>query len=672
MKEYAPGRVSRRYGLSHAYERHWLCANMDAAPIQPLPLDSLVEAQPLGVWRIDGDRGPIPIPVFRPHTFQVQPTPPNILDTSNARLRWRSQIIARTPGLVLEPPQGSPWTRFVVDARFHTHQSLSPVELRRMALGSEAGLRFKDGSSANKRFDFEKDGRGAALGFSLSVDAFCVRLRFPEALWSDLGDESDPRYRAVRTARFHDQARSGPHLSMVDNPFARPWLAHLLLAALSNEAIAKDVSLEAAAEYLANGRADLTLEQTLDMLFQSAVVDDTDRHPNQQDKLRQDLAHLVADPAVRAGLFRLAAILWTPITADWEPWLRDRFTATVGAAAHQALLNLCPELDGDSLVVDLYAGPREPDDQLAGQPSTEVWISELAPGGNGHIEEALRQYAEDPRRYFGLMTAALRDNDFALSDYQLQRFLEIVVEDAADGDLAEATADLRQALGAEATHQRLTALRQTLAAAGFVTFHSFMVALANRVLRPGSTPESDAFFLGAIREWSEQETRLGVELDARVIAYRLSRRTDIDAALNFAGIDTPTVNPDQWRMGVVYGLLWPRGAEVRQSGLQLYSPFVDLPAPEPLLLRRYLEAGHAPIDLQDEEWRTQCLARLAETGAATLVCPVQELERLAGAFNFLATNPVQTGYLSVFARVQAVRRMQDQHLVEVDIPEALQ
>ena len=115
----------------------------------------------------------------------------------------------------------------------------------------------------------------------------------PEAIWSDLGDESGPRHRALRTARFHDEANAGPHLSIVDNPFARAWLAHLLLAALSNEAIAKNVSLEAAAENLANGRADLTLEQTLDILFQSAVVDDADGHANQQDKLRQDLAHLL-------------------------------------------------------------------------------------------------------------------------------------------------------------------------------------------------------------------------------------------------------------------------------------------------------------------------------------------------------------------------------------------
>ncbi len=672
MREYAPGRVSRRYGLSHAHERHWLCTNLDVAPIQAVPLEGLVDTQALGNWRIDGDRGPIAIPIFRPRALQVQQTPSNILDTSNAHLRWRTQIIGRAPGLVLEAPQGSPWTSLMVDVRFHTHQGLSPVEVRRMALGSEASLRFRDGSSATKRFDFEKNGAATALGFSLSVDAFCLRLRFPESLWANLGDETGARYRALRTVRFHDLARMGPQLAMVDNPFARAWLAHLLLAALSNEAIAKAIPLETAAESLAQDRGDLTLEQTLDILFQSAVVDDADGQTNRQDKLRQDLTHLIADPAVKAGLFELAAILWTPISADWEPWLRDRFTATVGAAAHQALLNLCPELDADSLVVDLYAGVREADDQLAGEASAEVWISELAPGGNGHIEEALRQYAEDPRRYFSLMTAALRDNDFALSDYQLQRFLQTVVETAPSSELAEATAELRRSEGVEATHRSLMALRHTLAAEGFVTFHSFMVALANRVLRPGSTFESDAFFLSAIREWSAQEARLGVELDARVIAYRLSRRADIDAALNFAGIDTPTINPDQWRMGVVYGLLWPRGAQVRQSGLQLYSPFVDLPPPEPLLLRPYLEAGHRPIDLGDAEWRAQCLARLAETGAVTLVCPVKEVERVAGAFNFLATNPVQTGYLSVFARVHAMRRVQDQHLVEVDIPEALQ
>lgn len=672
MREFAPGRVSRRYGISHAFERHWICPTLDLNRAQTVDLDAFVRGEPLGDWQIHSPTGLVRLPVFRPREIAVQQPPGTIVDTSNARLRWRTQIVARDQGLVLDPPNGSPWTRYVQDIRFYTHQNMSPVETRRMAVGSDAGIRFRDGTSYNKEFSFERGGASAALGFSLGVDAMCIRLRFPDALWSDLGDEASERYRAVRTARFHHQAVNGPFLQSVDNPFAREWLAHLLLAAVSNEAIAKSITLEEAATNLADDRADLSLDQTLNILFQSPVVDDANGQGNAQDKLRQDLAAFLADPQVRISLFSLAAILWTPITAHWESWLQDRFAATAGAAALNAILSLCPEIDGDGLVVDIDAGPREPDDVLAGAPSSEIWISELSPGGNGQIEEALRQYAEDPRRFFSLMTSALRDNDFALSDYQLRRFLETVVEGDPNGEISLATQAFRDAYGAEESHRTFSALRGSLAEDGFVTFHAFMVALANRVLRPGSSFESDAFFLDAVRQWSAQEVRLGVELDARVIAYRLARRSDIDTALGFAGIDTPTVNPDQWRFGVIYGLLWPRGAQIRQAGLRLYSTYADLPLPEPLLVSAYLEEGSDPIDVRDGDWQTRCLERLAEIGSATLTCPMQSAAHLANAFSFLATNPVQSAYLSVFARVQAVRRVAQFYEVDVDVAEALQ
>lgn len=672
MREFAAGRVSRRFGLSHGRERHWLCPQPDQNRAQKFALDSYVQADLLGDWLIQSFEGPRRVPVYRPRVVAVQSPPPNIVDTSNARLRWRTQIVARQSGLVLEPPQGSHWARHIADVRFHMHQGLSPVEVRRMALVSDATINFQDGTALVKEFSFEMGEAPAALGFSLAVDAMSIRLRFPEAMWSDLGDESNIRYRAIRTARFHDQALRGDYLEMVDNPFAREWLAHLLLASLSNEAIANSISLQAAAANLARGTAELSLQQTLNILFQSAVVDDINAQVNVQDRLRQDLAALLADPKVNAGLFDLAAILWTPIAADWEPWLRERFTATVGAAAFSAILSLCPEIDGDALVVDIDAGPREEDDVFAGEPGAEVWISELAPGGNGHIEEALRQYAENPRRFFNLMTAALRDGDFSLSDFQLRRYLETVVENDTDGGVSLAAQAFRSAYGADESYRAFSALRQSLAEEGFATFHAFIVALANRVLRPGSSSESDAFFLGAIRQWDAQEQRLGVELDARVIAYRLARRGDIDAALAFAGIDAPTINPDQWRFGVIYGLLWPRGAQIRQSGLRLYSPFVDLPLPEPLLLRTYLEEGLYAIDVDEAGWKERCLERLADFGSVTLSCPMASSLRLAEALSFIATNPVQANYLSVFARVQAVRRMADSLQVDLDVAEALQ
>ncbi len=672
LREFAPGRVSRRYGISHAFERHWMYPGPDQNHEQMVPLEQFARLDRLGDWQISIAGSVRQVPVFRPRRLEVQRPPDAVADTSNAQLRWQSQLVAREPGLVFEPPRGSPWTPLIEDVRFYSHEGLSPIEVRRMALGSDASIRFRDGRSQSKKFIFQAGDEAAALGFSLSVDAMCIRLRFPEVLWSNFGDEADPRYRAVRTARFHHQAVHGSFLSTVDNPFARDWLAHLLLAALSNEAMASTITLREAAVHLADGSAELDLDRTLNILFQSPIVDNANAQSNQQDRLRQDLAAYLADQQVVDSLFSLAAILWTPIDAGWEPWLRERYASTVGAAALSAITSLCPQIDAESLVLDVTAGPREPDDVLAGIANGEIWISEMAPGGNGQIEEAQRQYVEDPRRFFSLMTAVLRDNDFSLSDFQLNRFLACVVEGDCEDPLPTAAQVFRYASDSEQSRAAFMALRHVLAEEGFVTSHAFIVALANRILRPGSSRDSDVFFLDAVRLWTAEEVRLGVELDARLLAYRLARSDDIDAVLELAGIEAPSVNPDQWRFGVIYGLLWPRGPHIRQSGLRAYSRFAELPVPEPLLLRSYLAEDASLVDLEAEGWQVQCLDRLADKGAATVVCPMAATPLLADALVFLATNPVQTAYLSVFARVQAVRRVGSVFHVDVDIAEALQ
>ncbi|MDB5470157.1 MAG: box helicase [Caulobacter sp.] len=674
MRDFAPGRVSRRYALQHGGERHWICPPLDQNLFQVVDVDSIMDADLAGHWAMSSGSGVFRLPVFRPIEITTQQTPATVLDTSQARLSWRTQIVARSEGLRLDLPRNDPWSGLVREVRFFTHQNQAPVVVRRFAISSDADIRYRNGTSVRKTFTFAwGETQQAAIGFDVVADAFCVQVNFPDALWSSLGGEESGLYRAIRTARFHHQARQGPYLASVDNVFAREWLAHLLISALSNEAVLKGISLSEAADNLAADRADLSLEATLTLLFQSPTVDDADAQSNTQDKLRADLEAYLHDPSVVSDLHSLGAILWTPVDAAWEPWLRERFTATIAAAAISAISNLCPEIDSDGLVVDLDAGPREADDVFVsvGGNTGQVWISELSPGGNGLIEEVLKQYAEDPRRFFSQMTAALRDNDFLLSDFQLTRLLGEVVADPA-GDLALATAHYRAGYGAAESYARFAELRGALASEGYVTFHAFTVALANRILRPGSSPVSDAFLLNALTRWSSEEARLGVELDARIIAYRLANMPEIDAALMDAGIETPASGAEQWRFGVIYSLLWPRGGHIRRSGLENYSPFGDLASAEPLLVKRHLSDGLDAIDIREDDWQPRCLARLAELGAVTLVCPMTEAPRLADAFSFLATNPVPSDYLSVYARVQAVRRVEDVFAVEIDIAEAVQ
>ncbi len=111
MRDFAPGAFSRRFGLRHERERHWLAPQLDGAREQAVPLENFVNADPVGSWMIDCSGRVARVPVYRPRELRVTVPPPDVVDTSNARLRWRSQIVARTPGPTFRTPSGSGWLR---------------------------------------------------------------------------------------------------------------------------------------------------------------------------------------------------------------------------------------------------------------------------------------------------------------------------------------------------------------------------------------------------------------------------------------------------------------------------------------------------------------------------------------------------------------------------------
>ena len=51
LREFAPGRVSRRYGISHAFERHWMCPALDQNREQAVPLEPFARLDRLGDWQ---------------------------------------------------------------------------------------------------------------------------------------------------------------------------------------------------------------------------------------------------------------------------------------------------------------------------------------------------------------------------------------------------------------------------------------------------------------------------------------------------------------------------------------------------------------------------------------------------------------------------------------------
>jgi len=675
LRTFAGGRVSRRFGTEDGYIRHWIAPTLTDSTEQILDIRQFYTVLPLGTWLArDGDTVSA-VPTFRPLEIRLHSPPFDVSDTSNARLQWDTQIVVLRHGLTLQRPSINDVERLVVAFEAFTHANQAPIEMRRLARASHADIRFKRRDASSVRLQHMLDGQPAALGFAMLVDGLRMRIAVPANLWAQ-GDRTSAKWRALRATRYFASAWSGGALSMVESPFVRQWLANIYFAALSYEALFRQIGLREADEALVAGTAALSVTQVLDSIFQSPLVADDQASGGAheaQDRLRQDLEAHLRNPEILRALAEMARQLWVAVDASWEPWLRNCFKATMAAAAFEAVQDLCPEIDPDGLVVDLDPGPRSPEDVCANDDDeAEFWITENAPGGSGLIEAILRTYAEDPRRLFSLMTAVLRPNEYELVDHQLGQFLDGIAGPIPISTLVNTVQAFRGARSVAASQQALASLRHALTSQGFGLFHGFLSALANRVLRPGSTPQADIFLHEALQTWRSEEMRLGIELDARALAFRMSQDDSIDRIMAAAGLPVPSDNLSSWRFNAIYGLLWARGAAVRRAGLPLYNPFAEMPDPERLLVAEHFSEGSSSVAVDQPAWEVSAMERLAATGFVTLTAPVSQKASIAAALNFFATNPVQSDYLSVYARLDALRRSENTLEADLQIIEVQQ
>ncbi len=671
MREFAPGRVSHRYGVNHRAERHWIAPSPDfpnGSGVFDLELGSIGSHQPLGDYQIHSRDETVSLPVFRPVSLATGAPPKGVADSSNASMKWHSQIVAAVEPCWLSPPEGSLWSGIVPRIGFFTHARHAPVEIRRFATGASAEIGL---GTEKVRVDttFRADGKAAGLGARFAADGVVFQIRIPSCLHSSRDAGKSEKWRALRAARFADLAWRGERLAAVQSHFMREWLAQIYLSALTYDAMRCGVGLADAGARIREGRATLSLQDVLGLLFQSQIVEEREDAGARggTDKLRQELDACLQDPAVLEELHGSGATLWEPIGADWEPWLRGVYHSTLAAALLRSVTDLCPGIDPDDLVVDLDRGPT-PDGQAAGlrPDAVEAWFTERNPGGNGLIEEFMRRYAEDPRRFFSTVRSNLGMGEFELIEHQLGKVVSLLAKDEDYGasESAELVRRFRTAGEHEEMARSFKSLRRSLMLEGFSPFHGFLVALGNRVLRPGSGPATDNYLYRVMRHWQDEEERLGIEVDLRVMTYYLSQSDEIDRVVSDVG-GPPTGDRSAWRSSAIGGLLWPRGQAIRRSGLQIRNPFAELPIVERLLVSESIGDDGVCVSMLDQRWLEKASEQLAAGRQVTLTCPDTGRGNLAAALNALVTNPVESGYLRAYARLQGIR--QTRSLIEADI-----
>ncbi|MEU1477358.1 protein DpdJ [Streptomyces sp. NPDC005760] len=648
LREAVPGRVSRRFGHRHDDHRTWL-------PVPPsgtdtLPLPQIVQhADPEGVWHPHG-HDPQGIKVFRPHQLKLAQPTPDIADQSQGFPLWGTQIVVPedAPPTPADVPNPSPWRERIAAIGFATHAAGNPIQMRRMTVGAECQIVFERGGGETRKVYYELHGKPAALGFRMDVDA--ARILIKPLDTSDAGIKEYLASAQWRSLVFSCAIDEDPTLADISNKFQREWLTQVYLTAFALAGLDGTRTAEQVRASLANGAWAGQLSRIISVLYRDSsdpeqILDNA--------RLISGLTELVRDERVLTAVDRAAELLVAPDVADRTEDIAQRaYRDTLAAAILAAAQRACPDAQDGDLIVDVLPSTDS-------SKPTVVWLSETSVGGLGVIESLVRFYGEDPRRFWALVTSVLAPSDYEYVDATLTGLLQHLAEEPG-GDAAAAIRALRGAVDAEAAKEALNALLAAWERLDGRPRRAAVSALSTRLLRPGSGPDTDTQALAMVDTWSDLEQRLGIEVDARVIAYAVG-----DKRLTVGG--TRALNADQ-----AFSLLWPRGRQARTQDLQHYQPYADGPVLDRLLVRRAHDDRLPRVDVMASDWVLAYQKAISDFASVELVCPASESQALAEAVVQVPALPVERDVLRVHGEVRGYARHRDELRVRVELREAVQ
>jgi hypothetical protein len=689
LREFAPGRVSRRFGIRHARQQYW--SDPGAGP--QLSIDracGAADREELGRFAYvaeDGTR--TELAVFRPHALNVAVPPGDVRPSSNAFLTWKTEIVAPDAGHELDRPESSAWARLIDAPRFYTHTIGNPVEVRRFAIGcrSSVGRGRAPTTERDIRFvvpDADSVLVPAALGFVADVDAIRLSFQYPSDLWRRCANVP-VLARALVVARFYELVRTSRRLDGLLNGFQRELVAQAYLAATIATALRSGRTLWEADADVAAGVAPAAVTDVLAMLMQwrgdghgdSNGDDDDDGEDdaaNQsgngpsliQPRRLNEIAALLRDPTVTSELRRLAEVFRSPIDATYEDWLRTRFKVTLASVFIAAAHEVCPRMAPGTLLADVEAQPsfvpQSPD-------RDELWISESTLGGGGFIDELLGLYAEDPRRFLRVVDGILGPSEAEIIADQLDGALRLLC-DARHGSVRDAVRALREATLHDALLSAVGELRRVLSEVGIPPSPSLLVSLNSRLLREGTSEATDRLFGVLVQEWSAAEDRLGVEIDSRTFALALARDTRLDEVMPGVpgGLDAQSLAT--WRYSAIASVLWSRGSALRRETIRHYHPFASLSECDRLLVVVALD--QPPRVALEVDWFPLLAAALIRSGTAELAGSTSDPVAFASAIRRVASEPIDADVVLVHARVIGVSRVGDLLVATFELPEAAQ
>jgi hypothetical protein len=646
MRQFAPGRVSYRYALGGRRERLWV------AP--PPSHDAALSIEDFCTAHIQLDPPPLTAvtQLVQPTSLALTVPPGSVSDSSYGRWSWQVAFDHQGVPLQLDLPAGTQWPALVDEFQALTHRHRCAQTVWRYADAFEVE-RNSTTEPPLTRHTITVSGAPAAVGFAMDVDALYVRIPLQSSV-----PTSGPLMRALRVARMEHLVQTSATLSTaVPSAFTREWLHQVMLSVLVNSSNGRPVR-----EVLGSLADDDIRRSLIDAareVFGAIPVGTPTATGGQPDPgLVADLTDAVSNPVVVTELRLAAEALWRDPDEQWLRWVQERYATTLAAAIVEAIQASCPEVDASDLRCDIDIGN---DGDI---PRGSIRISEDQPGGVGVIEAVVDRYVEDPRAFWALVTAALGPSDAERIDLNLRHFL------AASGDpsIDEPATRIRTTNDLGELTNAWRDMRIALFRLGLDGDQSIISALSTRLLRSGSDRNLERLVADLLERWDALESIVGFEVELRVFAHVAASDPDVRRELQTAVRGHAT--QAGWEIGQVVGLLWPRGNRLRAAALRTYSPYVDFPPTERLLLEEFTRSGGVVVDASQPDWRSDVDTALQVEGSATIRAGGEA--SASAVIRELLTEPTSVGVLEFHPRVVGVTRSPAGLDLAVELREARQ
>ncbi|MAC83370.1 MAG: hypothetical protein CL624_04475 [Arcobacter sp.] len=658
LREFAPGRISRRFASKRGNLHHWVPISIEDE-YQVLEISQYFSKYDyVNTVFHKGEE----INIYRPYEISLKKnTIQNISKKSNSMLNWNTCFIPSGEPISVYLTKQNSWSRIIESIEFFAHSHNSNSEIIRYSTGATANLSFKGGDTLETDIEFLDKGNLSSIGFSFNADSMCFKYKIPSIEKISTISSNPELVRELKLAWFKHQVIEDTLLPKQITTFEKNWLQEVISNSIIVFASLKGISLKKSNEILKNDSEDIF--KILSEMFNTDMIikDEETEKEDPESKLFGTLNELLRDKDIRLRLHDIFTQTVLTDTQEWFIWLRKTLHESFANTILFACENLTPNQTSlDTLLVD----PVE----LYESEIAEIWLSESSAGGVGVIDELINIIAQDPSSLFKSINAVTQLSDNELVVNSLEQFIYLIHENE---DLKKLTLDICQTRGHYDRQNLLDKLYFKLSNLGVVLGQSFKVALNTRLLKEGV--DSNFFdLIFELIEWRDEfEKKIKLSIDLKLFCFIVVKQDFFRNKIENLNLNDNKNLIDT--ANLLSNILWARSFEVRQQHFQSYNPFRQSQFNDPSIVKYFiLNDNIKEVHFSDVEWKDKIIDLLKKYSSCKLKVEKNEFDKFSkDILSTLLAQPLDIDFLQLYMMVDGVEKLKDSITITLRLREEL-